>query len=193
MGLEIYMRRIISLILTLVATTVHGECYVRSAVTNQSQIKLTEIADVDSFVVPVSPTQNKCIVNFRALVNGHCITAEGERVGPKSMSEADLCRGAVDSGRVQILSRADGGQMNIEQNTVCDDRPVIQVRKVQRGEHVRESEVLPHPNFPKPFAYRTTTCRWFIEPEVHPGRDLLQRQGIICQLHDNEWQVVDKW
>jgi hypothetical protein len=32
-----------------------------------------------------------------------------------------------------------------------------------------------------------------MEPEVHPGRDLLQRQGIICQVNGNEWQVVDKW
>ena len=83
--------------------------------------------------------------------------------------------------------------MQLEQNMVCDERPVVQVRPVQRGEHVHESEVLPHPNFPKPFIYRTSVCRWFIEPEVRPGRDLLQRQGIICQLHDNEWQVVDKW
>jgi len=187
------MRRTIPLILALIATAAHGECYVRSAVTNQTRISITEIADVDNFVVPVSPTQNKCIVNFRALVDGRWITAEGERVGPKSMPKADLCRGAMDSGRVQILSQANGGRMNIEQNTVCDDRPVIKVRTVQRGERVRESEVLPHPNFPKPFVYRTATCRWFIEPEVHPGRDLLQRQGIICQLHDAEWQVVDKW
>ena len=187
------MRRTIPLILALVVGTAHGECYVRSAVTNQTRIDISEIADVDTFVVPVSPTQNKCIVNFRALVDGRWITAEGERTGSKTISEAELCRGAVDSGRVQILSQASGGRMNVEQNTVCDDRPAIQVRKVQRGEHVRESEVLPHPNFPKPFVYRTTTCRWFIEPEVVPGRDLLQRQGIICRLHDTDWQVVDKW
>jgi hypothetical protein len=94
---------------------------------------------------------------------------------------------------MQILSRADGGRMSVEQNMVCTDQPVIQVRSVKRGEMVRESEVRPHPYFPKPFAYRTATCRWFIEPEVHPGRDLLQRQGIICQTNGNEWQVIDKW
>jgi hypothetical protein len=187
------MQRTIPLILLLLAGAAQAECYVRSAVTNQTKINIAEIADVDSWVVPVSATQNKCIVNFRAQVNGAWITAEGERVGPKDLTEKELCRGAVDQGRVQILSRANGGRMSVEQNMVCDDRPVIQVRKVQRGEHVRESEVLPHPAFPRPFVYRTSTCRWFIEPEVHPGRDLLQRQGIICQLHASDWQVVDKW
>jgi hypothetical protein len=156
-------------------------------------MNITAVADVEPLVVPISATQNKCIVSFRAQVNGRWITAEGEREGPKTMSEKDLCASAIDDGRVQILSRADGGRLSIEQNMVCDDRPEIQVRSVKLGERVRESEVLPHPNFPRPFAYRAALCRWFIEPEVHPGRDLLQRQGIICQVNGNEWQVVDKW
>lgn len=183
----------IPLILALVATSAYSECYVRSAVTNQTSMSITAVVDVDPFVVPISPTQNKCIVTFRAQVNGTWITAEGEKIGPRSMPEQELCAGAVDSGRIQILSRADGRRMTVEQNMVCNDQPEIKVRTVRRGEMVRESEVRPHPHFPKPFVYRTNQCRWFIEPEVRPGSDLLQRQGIICQINGNEWQVVDKW
>lgn len=189
------MFRTTALIVALgIPTIAYSECYVRSAVSNQTAMSITSvIADIDPLVVPISPTQNKCIVNFRAQINGKWITAEGEKVGPRSMSEQELCAGAMDQGRIQILSRADGGRMNVEQNMVCNDRPEIQVRSVKRGEKVRESEVRLHPSFPKPFTYRTSTCKWFIEPEVHPGRDLLQRQGIICQINGNEWQVVDKW
>jgi hypothetical protein len=187
------MLRKIPLILLVVTSTAYGNCYVRSAVTNQTTMIIESIADVDPFVIPISPTQNKCIVNFRAQVNGKWITAEGEKIGPRSMSEQELCASAVDSGRIQILSRAGGGRVTVEQNMVCNDQPEITVRSVKRGEMVRESEVRPHPNFPKPFVYRTARCRWFIEPEVHPGSDLLQRQGIICQVNGNEWQVVDKW
>ena len=183
----------IPLILALVATSAYSECYVRSAVTSQTTMSITAIADVEPMVVPISPTQNKCIVTFRAQVNGTWFTAEGEKAGSKTISERELCAGAVDSGRIQILSRANGGRMTVEQNMVCNDQPEIKVRVVKRGEMVRESEVRPHPHFPKPFVYRTSQCRWFIEPEVHPGRDLLQRQGIICQVNGNEWQVVDKW
>ena len=175
------------------ASIVQAECYVRSATSNQTTMNITSIADIEPMVVPISATQNKCIVNFRAQVNGKWITAEGEKTGVKTISERELCAGAMDQGRIQILSRANGGRIDVEQNMVCNDQPVIQVKSVRRGEMVRESEVRPHPHFPKPFAYRTATCRWFIEPEVHPGRDLLQRQGIICQVNGNEWQVVDKW
>lgn len=187
------MRRKIPLILALFATTAHSECYVRSAMTNQTTMSITAVADVQPLVVPISATQNKCFITFRAQVNGEWITAESERVGPRTQSEADLCAGALDSGRMQLLSRAGGGKLAVEQNMVCTDRPEIKVKVVKRGELVRESEVRPHPNFPRPFIYRTAQCRWFIEPEVRPGRDLLQRQGIICQVNGPEWQVVDKW
>ena len=187
------LRKTTLIVALAMSTTAQAECYVRSATTNQTAMAITAVADIEPMVVPISPTQNKCIVIFRAQINGKWITAEGERIGSRSMSEKELCAGAVDSGRVQILSRADGGRMTVEQNMVCNDLPEIKVRVVRRGEMVRESEVRPHPHFPKPFAYRTAQCRWFIEPEVHPGRDLLQRQGIICQVNGNEWQVVDKW
>lgn len=188
------MFRTTALILSLgVATTAQAECYVRAATTNQTAIDITKVADIEPMVVPVSATHNKCIVSFRAQVNGDWITAEGEKTGPKTMSEQALCASALDQGRVQILSRADGGRLAVEQNMVCTDQPEIQVKKVKRGELVRESEVRIHPNFPKRFKYRATACRWFMEPEVQPGRDILQRQGIICQVNGNEWQVVDKW
>lgn len=188
------MFRTTTLILALgLASTAQAECYVRSATTNQTTINITSIADVEPMVVPISATKNKCIVSFRAQVNGQWITAESEKVGSKTISERALCDSAIDQGRVQILSRADGGRMSVEQNMVCNDQPAIQVKSVKRGELVRESEVRPHPHFPKTFTYRTAQCRWFIEPEVQPGRDLLQRQGIICQVNGNEWQVVDKW
>lgn len=181
------------LIFLLIATTAQADCYVRSAVTNRTTMSIVAVADVEPLVVPVSATENKCFVTFRAQVNGEWITAEGEKVGPRAMPEKDLCASALDSGRIQILSRASGGNLAVEQNMVCNDQPEIKVKVVKRGEIVRESEVRPHPHFLQPFVYRTSQCRWFIEPEVHPGRDLLQRQGIICQVNGNEWQVVDKW
>jgi hypothetical protein len=160
--------------------------------TAQTAINITSIADVQPLVVPISATQNKCIVNFRAQVNGSWITAEGENIGPKTQSEAVLCKGAMDQGRTQLLSRADGKSLAVEQNMVCTDQTIPKIRKVDIGDLVQESEVLPHPNFTKRFAYHSVTCRWFAEPEARSG-DLLHRQGIICRIHDNEWQVVDKW
>jgi hypothetical protein len=176
----------------LVPVTAQADCYVRSAITNQASSKITRVADVQTLVVPISNTKHKCIVTYRALIDQEWVTMEGEHSDSKSVSEQELCRGAMDQGRSQILSRADGKKLSVETNMVCDDRPEIQVRTVKIGDKVLESEVRPHPNFPKPFVYRAAQCRWFIEPE-HRGQDLYQRQGIICLSHGSEWRVVDKW
>jgi hypothetical protein len=186
------MFRTTALILTLVATTAQADCYVRSAMIGKGQITLTDITDVQNLVVPISVTQNKCFSTYRAQINGQWQSLEGTNIGPRSMSEEELCRGALDQSRSQILSRASGNNMSVETNMVCDERPSIQVKNVKIGELVRVSEVRPHPNFPKPFIYRTAQCRWFIEPEPRVG-DLLQRQGIICQSHGDMWRVIDKW
>jgi len=193
MGAEISMWRKPLIVLTMAVTAnAQAECYVRSAMTNQTAMSITSIADVQPLVVPISATQNKCIVNFRAQVNGQWITAEGESVGPKSLSEALLCKGAMDQGRTQILSRADGKTLAMEQNMVCTEQNIPKTRRVNIGDLLQESEVIPHPHFPKRFVYHNATCRWFAEPEVRAG-DLRHQQGIICRVNDNEWQVVDKW
>jgi hypothetical protein len=193
MGAEISMRIKPIILLTMaVAVNAQAECYVRSAMTNQTTMSITSIADVQPLVVPISATQNKCIVNFRAQVNGQWITAEGESVGPKSLSEALLCKSAMDQSRTQILSRADGKTLAMEQNMVCTEQNIPKTRRVNIGDLVQESEVIPHPHFPKRFVYHNATCRWFAEPEVKSG-DLRHQQGIICRVNENEWQVVDKW
>jgi len=193
MGAEISMRiKPIIFLAVAISANAQADCYVRSAMTSQTAVSITNVADVQPLVVPISATENKCIVNFRAQVNGQWITAEGESVGPKTLSEAMLCKGAMDKGRTQILSRADGKNLSVEQNMVCTDQPIPKIKKVEIGDRLQESEVLPHPNFPKRFAYHSKTCRWFAEPEVKSG-DIRHRQGIICQLYGNEWQVVDKW
>ena len=187
------MLRSTAIVLTLaIPSLAQADCYVRSAMSGQTRASITNVTDVLPLVVPINATQNKCFVTYRAQVNNDWISVEGTSVGPKTISEEELCRGAMDQSRAQILSRVNGSNIAVETNMVCDERPEIRVRNVNVGELVRESEVRPHPNFPRPVRYRPAQCRWFIEPEPR-NSDLLQRQGIICQSNGNEWRVIDKW
>lgn len=187
------MRRISAWCLALaIPATAQADCYVRSAMHTKGTMSITRVADVQTLVVPISNTQHKCIVQYRGLVGSEWKTFEGEYTDRRTVTEADLCKGAMDAGRAQMLSRADPKNLSVETNVVCDDRPEIRVKNVRVGDLVRESEVRPHPNFPKSFIYRGAQCRWFIEP-LHRNQDLLQYQGIICQNSGPEWRVVDKW
>lgn len=176
----------------LLAESVAAQCYVRQTMTAQQQSRISRITDVQNLAVPVSATHHKCIVTFRAQIDGEWVTGEGEHTAPRTVAEADVCRSAMDSGRLQILNRATAKNLTVETNMVCDERPEIQVRNVRIGDTIRESEVRPHPNFSRPFRYLGAQCRWFVEP-VYRNQDLGQYQGIICQSHGPQWRVVDKW
>ena len=187
------MPRKFSLILLLMAANaVHAECYNRTAMSTQTAAKITALADVKRKIVPIGNKQNKCIVSFRAQIDDEWVTAEGENIGSNSESSDQICAGAMAAGKSEALSSIADSTINVEQDMVCSDEPAIQIRKVGVGEHVKESELTPHPNFPKPFKYRGTACRWFIEPEGRSG-DLIPKQGVACRIQDNDWQVVDKW
>jgi hypothetical protein len=187
------MFRTTALILTVMwSATAQAECYVRSAMTGQQQANISRVTDVDTWVVPVSATQNKCIVSYRALIDNVWHTIEGESVGARTQPETELCRTAMDRGRAIVLSLVGPQNISVETNMVCSDQPRPKIRHVKIGDTVSESEVRPHPNFPKVFRHRGSQCRWFIEPELRQ-QDLYQRQGIICLSHGSEWRVVDKW
>lgn len=187
------MYRVTTVILGMVmASSVSAQCYVRQAMTKQQHAQIVRITDVQTLAVPVSATQHKCIATFRAQIDNEWVTGEGEHTASRSVPERELCNRAIDSGRIQILSRASARNLTVETSIVCDERPEIQIRNVRIGDTVRESEVRPHPNFPKPFRYLGTQCRWFLEP-VLKNQDLGQYQGIICHSHTTQWRVVDKW
>jgi len=189
---EVNMSRKLFLILCLASGVANADCYSRTAMSNQTTAKITAVADVKRKVVPVGHQQNKCIVSFRAQIDDGWVTAEGENVGANTESLDQLCASAMSAGKSEALTRIAGSTVNVEQDMVCTDEPNIQIRKVQVGEHIKESELTPHPNFTKQFKYRGTVCRWFIEPEGRVG-DMIPKQGVACRIQDNDWQVVDKW
>ena len=183
----------LSLIISLLfVNSASAECYSRIAMNNKIQDQMVAIANIQKTVVPISTTQNKCIVNFRAQVNGEWHTIEGEATGPKADNTDPLCTHALNSTRRNFLTQSGVNNVSVEQDMVCTDQSIARTRAVKIGDQIRESEVAPHPNFPRRFEYRNTFCRWFMEPEARVG-DIIQRQGIVCRIRDDEWQVVDKW
>jgi hypothetical protein len=183
----------LSLIISLLfVNSVHAECYSRIAMNNKIQDQMVAIANIQKIIVPISETQNKCIVNFRAQVHGAWHTIEGEATGVKADNTDTLCTQALNSSSRNFLTQSGISKLSVEQNMVCTDQRIAKTRLVKVGDSIKESEVAPHPNFPKRFEYRNTFCRWFMEPEVRVG-DIIQRQGIVCRIRDDEWQVVDKW
>lgn len=182
---------VIAMMLPLAAS---AECYMRSATVKDTKQAITRIADIQRSVVPVSKDQFKCVVAFRVEINHVWYTSEGSSVGANADSMDQICSQALDSGRSYILQKVGGATMKSEQEMVCRDDPLPEVKAVKIGEIVKISELAPHPQKPDFFEYKGAQCRWFVESDFDPvRRDLFQWQGIACLLRKGEWQVVDKF
>jgi len=188
------MRQLSTLLIALLPLTAGAECYMRSATVNQLNKSITRIVDVKRSVVPVNRDQFKCNVAFRAEIDHVWHTGEGQSIGATNDSIDQICSQAMDSGRSYLLSKVAGSRANYEQEMVCRDDPLPEVKTVRIGDIVQISELAPHPEKPNFFDYRGAKCRWFVESDFDPiRRDVFQHQGVVCLLRKGEWQVVDKF
>jgi len=84
------------------------------------------------------------------------------------------------------------GHMNSTKQETCVEEPGVEVRSMNIGDMVRGVQLPQHPVIKQDFVYRHTVCRWFAETGSNQ-RDLVQYQGIACQVQPNIWQVIDKF
>lgn len=84
------------------------------------------------------------------------------------------------------------GRITSVQRETCIEEPEVVVNKFRVGDIVREAKLPPHPVIRNDFAYKQSRCRWFVETDT-AQRDLVQYQGIACEVQPNVWRVIDKF
>jgi len=78
----------------------------------------------------------------------------------------------------------------VEQITyeVCDDQKHAQYQVGYVSDLVMFRE---HPIYKKPFNYKNTTCKWFMDSKLEDN--IRHYEGIICELTPNRWTVIDRF
>lgn len=187
-------RLLIALTLVSGSAIADADCYLRSASVSRAAARIERMADLQYALLPAEGNQMRCRVTFRALIDNQWHTAEGENVGPAKQDSAQICSQALNIARSTTLVRVSDVSTQMAQEMVCTDQPIPKVREsVAAGEAVRESELQPHPIYRRPFSYRGSMCKWFVESRPDSGR-VDMNQGVICKApNDNAWRVVDKW
>jgi hypothetical protein len=88
--------------------------------------------------------------------------------------------------------RLSNGTVKTYQKEVCMEEPSVTVQTVRLGQLVRLNQLRPHPVIQNEFAYKQSRCRWFSEASTSQ-KDLVQFQGIACEVQPNVWKVIDKF
>jgi hypothetical protein len=90
------------------------------------------------------------------------------------------------------VERLPNGTTKTYQKEVCMEESSITVQTVKIGQMVRLNQLRPHPVIQTEFIYKQSRCRWFSEAST-AQKDLVQYQGIACEIQPNVWRVVDKF
>ena len=182
------------IVLLLSAGIAHADCYTRGATVSSIGGKIERVADYQYSLLPAPAGTARCRVTFRALINDRWYTAEGETAGSAGQNSGQVCAQANNTARASVLESVNGTSITAAQELICTDQPIPQtLPRVNVGDVIRDSEVQPHPNYRKPFRFRGTTCRWFIESRPESGA-VDMNQGVMCATSTQDvWRVVDKW
>ena len=84
------------------------------------------------------------------------------------------------------------GTTKTYQKEVCMEESSVTIQTVRIGQLVRLNQLRPHPVIQNDFAYHRSRCRWFTEAST-AQKDLIQFQGIACEVQPNIWRVIDKF
>jgi hypothetical protein len=186
------MSKVIASLLVCVSTVASAECYMRSSTTAQAKVDIQRVVDIRNMVSP-TVSGKRCSATFRVQISGQWFDGFGAHEWNDDTDDATACKVAVELGKQEIISANFKRQIVSNQEMVCSDEPAIVERAVQVGDLIRESQVMPHPDKPKPFSYiNGTQCKWYIETDVK-GNDMYQWEGVICQVRPGTWKVLDKF
>ena len=173
------------------ATT--DQCVLQDRTVSQTSAVIAERADIRSEVVPALGNTKKCMVNFRARIGPAWHTAFGEYEWSGDRPREEACAVALRRAEDSVKERVSRSQIISEKVLICNDNPDLKtLRQVNPGTAGSLSQFRPHPELPSAFWHNGTQCRFFLD-STYTGSDIRTFQGIICQIQNSQWVVVDKF
>lgn len=184
---------LISLLSVSAVAQAADNCVLQDRTVSQSQVYIQERSPVRQSVVPVPNGLKKCIVDFRVRIGADWHTAFGEHTWMGDRPSAEACAIAVARAEDAVRQRVGRSQTISEKILVCKDEPALTtLRNTVVGTVGNIAQFRPHPDYPNRFYHNGAQCRWFVDV-AFTGRDVRSFQGIICEMQDQLWVVVDKF
>lgn len=174
-------------------SAVAGDCtlYDRSVSTDTAVI--AQRSGMRQHVVPAPTGGQRCLVSFQALIGNEWYAAQGQYDWAGDRPSSEACAVAAERADQAALKQAAPALVRSEKVLICNDRTdTDQIRQAHPGTIGSRHQFRPHPDYPHHFWHNGAECTWFLEP-AFVGGDIYRYQGVICQLNQKDWIVVDKF
>jgi hypothetical protein len=168
-----------------------AECRMVDQTLTRSEVRISQRTAPVRTVTETAPRQ--CHVRFRILVDGVWHDAHGSQTWQEGQTVQQACGEAALRAERAAVDRIGRSRVTNQSLMVCDDDERFRtVRRAEVGTVARLDQYRPHPEFPRAFIHNGTQCRWFLESGMS-GSDVRTWQGIICEVQDGRWAVVDRF
>ena len=175
------------------AVALAQQCVLQTKTVTQGQVQIEERTQVTAQIVPVPGGEHRCMISMRGRVAATWYTGFGESVFAQPSASEQACGIARQRAEASITAQAGSKQVATDSTLVCKEDPTLDaLRNTDIGTVAKLAQYRPHPDYPNEFRHNGTRCRWFLDP-AWTGRDLRTGQGIICQLQNDNYVVVDKF
>ena len=188
------MKKILYSMLFVITTVSAAEnCVLQERTVIQNQVTVQERSPIRKSVVVTPNGAKKCIVDFRVRIGPDWHSAFGEHAWSGSRPDAEACAVAVTQAEDAVTQRVGQSRTASEKILVCKDEPLLtSLKNTMVGTMGDIAQFRPHPNYPNRFYHNGAQCRWFVDL-AFTGRDIRTFQGIICEIQEKLWVVVDKF
>lgn len=136
-----------------------------------------------------------CTATLEGTVNGIWGKGKGVYTWDGNSSPQAACSAAVELAKKDLLETKRYSTISSESTVICKERPQqdMPALNTKIGQIINNPNTLrKHPTFPNMFYYNGQSCRWFIETGWN-GKDINQLNGIVCNMSQQKWIVVDKF
>lgn len=177
----------------LIPALATAECVLQDRTVTSHSIVIQERSGMRQTVVPAPDGGKRCIVNFRARVGATWYSATGQYDWAGDRPAGEACAVAAARADDSVHAQTVSQHVRSEKVMVCNDREDMKtLRSTNPGTVAQLHQFRPHPEYPNRFWHNGAQCRMFLDSSW-TGRDIHTYQGVICQLQDNNWVVVDKY
>jgi hypothetical protein len=175
------------------AAAVAQTCVLQQNTVKRTAVTIQERSQISATVVPTTDGRRKCMVDMRVRIGATWYTTFGEHTWNGDTPREAACAAAVNRAEAAAIQRVTASEVVSENVLICNDRDNLNtLREVNLGTVAKLAQFRPHPTHTREFWHNGARCRWFVD-SVWQGQDIGTKQGIICQLQDSNWVVVDKF
>jgi hypothetical protein len=188
------LKQIVTLTALAVSATAAAQtCVLQQNTVNRTAVTIQERSQISATVVPTTDGRRKCMVDMRVRIGSDWHTAFGEHTWNGDTPRESACAAAVQRAEDSAIRRVAASTVVTENVLICNDREDLNtLRQANPGTVGELAQFRPHPTNTREFWYNGTKCRWFVD-SIWQQQTVQTMQGVICQLQDSKWVVVDRF